>query len=176
MYEHIAYRFCPKCGQSWTFTEPERLRCNACSFSFYTAPKPAVSVLFFNEQGEVCFSRRAIEPEKGLLDTVGGFVDRDESIEACAVRETHEEVDLTLTEDRLIYLGSATHDYLYHGVDYKICCVFVGTTLSLDEQQQLTAADDVAELVWLSPDAVQQEDFAFPPIFAYLQANNFFLK
>jgi ADP-ribose pyrophosphatase YjhB (NUDIX family) len=96
-----AYKFCPKCGAPLSSKllktgEPERLVCGACEFVFYMDPKVAACTISVFEGGIVLL-KRAIEPGLGKWVFPGGFVDRGESIEAAAVRETMEEVRLKVS-------------------------------------------------------------------------------
>lgn len=92
------YRFCPYCANPLQHKvlrdgNPPRAWCDACGFVAYLDPKVAactVSIL----DGGVVLAKRATPPQKGKWVFPGGFVDRGESVEDTAIRETLEEVNL----------------------------------------------------------------------------------
>ena len=103
---HIEYRFCPRCGgglekRSIKAMEPKRLVCRACSFIFYQDPK-VVAGTIFTLNGGVVLLRRGVEPAMGKWVFPGGYVDRGESVQEAAVRETLEESRLRVELDGLI--------------------------------------------------------------------------
>ena len=103
---HIEYRFCPRCGgglekRSIKAIEPKRLVCRACSFIFYQDPK-VVAGTIFTLKGGVVLLRRGVEPAMGKWVFPGGYVDRGESVQEAAVRETLEESRLQVALDGLL--------------------------------------------------------------------------
>jgi 8-oxo-dGTP diphosphatase len=103
---HIEYRFCPRCGgglekRSIKAIEPKRLVCQACSFIFYQDPK-VVAGTIFTLNGGVVLLKRGVEPAMGRWVFPGGYVDRGESVQEAAVRETLEESRLRVALDGLI--------------------------------------------------------------------------
>jgi 8-oxo-dGTP diphosphatase len=103
---HIEYRFCPRCGgglekRSIKTIEPKRLVCRACSFIFYQDPK-VVAGTIFTLNGGVVLLRRGVEPAMGKWVFPGGYVDRGESVQEAAVRETLEESRLRVELDGLV--------------------------------------------------------------------------
>jgi len=94
----VDYQFCPKCGGSLTLTslkhhEPPRLVCSDCHFVFYLDPKIAAATVV-PYRGGIVMVKRSVEPGFGLWVIPGGFVDRGETPEEAAVRETYEEANL----------------------------------------------------------------------------------
>ena len=88
------FRFCPKCAAAleprmMKDAEPPRLVCVSCGFVFYLDPKVAACTIALVDGGIVLL-RRGIEPQMGKWVFPGGFVDRGESVQAAAVRETLE--------------------------------------------------------------------------------------
>src|SRR5215472_7955978 len=106
------YEFCPKCGTKLDVrrlkeSEPERLVCPSCGFVFYLDPRVAACVIFLMD-GKIVLLRRAIEPQKGKWVFPGGFVDRGESVQDAAVRETLEEVNLRVSLTGILDVYSFT--------------------------------------------------------------------
>jgi len=95
VHGHIEYRFCPRCGGDLEkrvvkATEPKRLVCLNCSFIFYQDPK-VVAGTIFTLDGGIVLLKRGVEPAMGKWVFPGGYVDRGESVQEAAVRETKEE-------------------------------------------------------------------------------------
>lgn len=89
-------RFCPRCGEPAEVTFPHRIGCTHCRYAAYFNPKPVAAAIPVDEQGRVILLRRGFDPGKGLWTFPGGFVDLGESVEAAALRETDEELGLTV--------------------------------------------------------------------------------
>jgi len=88
--------------------EPERLVCKRCSYIFYLDPKVVAGAIFAIEN-RVVLLRRGVEPALGKWVFPGGYVDRGESVEQAAIRETREESDLSIA------LGALLGVYSYRG-------------------------------------------------------------
>ena len=102
-------------------------------------------------------SRRAIEPEKGKWDFPGGFLEEEEHPLDCLRRELQEEAGVEI--EPLDFLGVWLDKY---GGDGS-----AATTLNLYWTARIVSgtpvpADDVAELRWLTPSEVSEDDLAFP--------------
>lgn len=145
----IEYRFCPRCGgalehRQVKVNEPRRLVCQACGFIFYQDPKLVAGTLFTLEGGIVLL-RRAVEPAMGKWVFPGGYVDRGESVQDAALRETREESQLE------VRLGPLLNVYSYPG-SANVIVVYTAEVVG----GQLAAADEsdearifpVQELPW----------------------------
>jgi mutator protein MutT len=130
--------------------EPERLVCESCRFVFYLDSKVAVGTIA-TLGGEIVLLRRGIEPAYGKWVFPGGFVDRGETVEAAAVRETREEVNLEVGIRKLLNV------YSYPGRPI-IVIVFLAEVLG----GHLKAADESLEVGTFSPRDIPWEDLAFP--------------
>ncbi len=135
------YKFCPQCGQNLTH-ENNHAVCKTCHRHWYNNPVVSTSIALIKDK-KILLAKRAIEPEKGKWDILGGFVEAGESAEDGVIREMREETGLEVKIDE--YLGS-TPD-LYAGkatlpLMYKV-------SLTTPKQQPL-AQDDVSELRWFS--------------------------
>jgi 8-oxo-dGTP diphosphatase len=88
--------FCSRCGGRLTARQlDDRVRavCDRCGFVAYRNPAPAAGVVVV-ESGEVLLVQRKFEPRAGMWTLPAGFVEYDEHVEQCAVRETREETGL----------------------------------------------------------------------------------
>jgi ADP-ribose pyrophosphatase YjhB (NUDIX family) len=102
-------RFCPLCGsplaERWLDTEErERLVCPQ-GHIYYLNPKLIVSVIV-ERDGRVLLLRRAIEPRRGYWTFPGGYMEIDESVEECVLRETREEAGITVELEGLVGIFS----------------------------------------------------------------------
>lgn len=127
-----------------------RARCPACRHVDWGNPKPAVGALVVRD-GKVLLSRRAREPQKGMWDLPGGFLDAGEHPEAAILRELREETGLAARVVGLLavatgeYQGAATLNLVYR----------------CEAEGEPRAADDSAELRWFAPDGIPRP-LAFP--------------
>ena len=73
----------------------------------YDYPRPMLTadVMVVRSGNEVLLVRRGGEPFKGCWALPGGFMEMDETIEHCAVRELEEETGLRFTEQELSLIG-----------------------------------------------------------------------
>lgn len=78
-----------------------RLVCNDCGFVLYENPKVVVGTVS-SWQGKVLMARRAIEPRRGYWTLPAGFMEKDESSEQGARRETWEETRAEVALDGLL--------------------------------------------------------------------------
>jgi ADP-ribose pyrophosphatase YjhB (NUDIX family) len=103
-------RFCPYCAAPLVATllpteARPRLVCEGYGHIAYINPKLTVSVIP-ERRGRILLMRRAIEPRYGTWTFPGGFLEMDESVEECAIRETLEETGLTVRLDGLVGIYS----------------------------------------------------------------------
>jgi ADP-ribose pyrophosphatase YjhB (NUDIX family) len=88
-------KFCSVCGNEVVFGDLEhehlpRFHCPNCKTIHYENPKIIVGCLPIWED-KVMLCRRAIEPQHGLWNIPGGFMENNESVEQGAAREMWEE-------------------------------------------------------------------------------------
>jgi len=148
-------KFCPRCGSSdFPATGSRSFKCSNCLFNYYINSSAAVAILLFNEQGELLFTRRAIEPHKGKLDLPGGFIDPLETAEEGAIREIQEELGILIHS--LEYLCSFPNEYIFSGIlYYTLDLAFLAKTESLN---QMTAMDDVSAFEFYKPAEVNLDE------------------
>lgn len=152
-----SFRYCPRCGLPRPrILAGRQLLCSACGLRFFFNTAAAAGAFIFHG-GRLLLCERAEDPGKGLLDIPGGFIEFNETIEDGLRREIAEELHLEVT--RLRYLTSAPNDYVYAGVPYKTADTFF--VCEAVSPEALQAADDVAAVRWLFPQAVDDGQFAF---------------
>ena len=106
------YRHCPVCGASLVKRDcdgRERLVCSECEFVFYQNPAPASGVILI-EDDRLLWVQRRFDPSKKLWTLPAGFVEYDEHVAECAVRETKEETGLDVEIIRLFGAYMAMDD------------------------------------------------------------------
>ncbi len=141
-----AWRFCPRCAAELDRTSaPARVECGACGFVGYANSAPCVCALVEDESGRILLGRRAIEPELGLWDTPGGYLEEHEHPLDGLRRELLEETGLTIEPVR--FLGA--------WMEWYGTAPDANATLNLFWTARVVAgepvaADDVAELGWFA--------------------------
>ncbi|HXG21486.1 MAG TPA: NUDIX hydrolase [Methylomirabilota bacterium] len=148
------FRFCPQCGgklkrQQFKPHEPHRRVCQACSFIFYDDPKVAACTIPVID-GKVVLLKRGIEPSYGKWVFPGGFLDRGEKVEAAAIRETWEEVNLKVEISRLLNV------YSYPGYPV-IVIVYLADVIG----GELQPMDETLEVRTFTPEEIPWEELAF---------------
>jgi ADP-ribose pyrophosphatase YjhB (NUDIX family) len=151
---HIEYRFCPRCGGDLEkrvvkTTEPERLVCLNCSFIFYQDPKVVASTLFTFEGGIVLL-KRGVEPALDKWVFPGGYVDRGETVQDAAVRETREECQVE------VELGPLLNVYSYRRSP-SVIVVYTAQVLS----GKPAAGDECVEARTFAVEKIPWDDLAF---------------
>jgi ADP-ribose pyrophosphatase YjhB (NUDIX family) len=150
----LEYRFCPRCGgalqqRTVKSNEPQRLVCRACAFIFYQDPKVVAGTVFTLEGGIVLL-KRGVEPALGKWVFPGGYVDRGESVQDAAIRETKEESQLD------VRLSALLNVYSYRRSP-NVIVVYAAEVIG----GELAAADESVEARIFSPDEMPWDDLAF---------------
>lgn len=159
-----AFLFCPRCGAKFADKSTGYLYCTACKSKFFDSPKPCAGVIPVNEQGEVLLTERAIDPHKGKLDILGGFLQTDETFEEGVRREAMEELGASLTN--LKYFTSYSHKYTYQDIEYTLATIIF--TACIEDPSVLNASDDIAGYKLAKPKNVTIDMLAFPGLKAIL--------
>ena len=143
------FSFCPKCGSS-LFRSQDKGRsyfCESCEFHYFINNSAAVACLIFDSAGKLLLTRRAFEPNKGMLDLPGGFVEPLESAEMTVDREIKEELNIDVTN--MTYLTSFPN--LYHYSEFNVPTVDLAYLCEVDHINQLVPGDDVASVEFMHP-------------------------
>lgn len=111
------FKFCPQCSSDQLYlSKPFVLVCPKCKFQYFINPVAAVAGLIKNSNGDLLMVRRAQDPQLGMLDLPGGFVEVGESAEEALSREIREELNLEV--DACHFIKSHPNEYEYNGVTY----------------------------------------------------------
>jgi ADP-ribose pyrophosphatase YjhB (NUDIX family) len=148
------WRFCPRCRAELAH-HGSKVECRACGFERYANALPATSALVVDRADRILLARRAHDPDGGLWDTLGGFLEEDEHPEAGLRREVLEEAGVEIEVGPFV---GAYPDRYGDGDDAPVALNLVWEVTIRDEETELTPADDVAELRWFPPDALPADD------------------
>ncbi|MBN1917447.1 MAG: NUDIX hydrolase [Verrucomicrobia bacterium] len=132
-------KHCRECGGALATRPIEgrpRAVCPACGSISYVNPVPAAAVAVV-EHGCILLVKRAVEPKKGLWSLPAGFLEIDETVQECAVRETKEETGLDVALDGIIDVITVFDDPRYVCLLVVFAAHVVGGTLA--------PGDDAAE-------------------------------
>lgn len=152
--------YCPACGaRNFHRNCDKSFKCGQCGFLLFLNPSAATAAIIEHD-GEILFAVRAKEPAVGMLDLPGGFVDAGESVEEALARELEEELGLINVQAR--YMGSFPNVYPYAGVTYQTTDLIY--TVRLASKPEVSAADDVSEIVWVDRDDIPFDRVAFDSI------------
>jgi ADP-ribose pyrophosphatase YjhB (NUDIX family) len=149
------FRFCPLCGgklekKQIKAQEPDRLVCRRCSFVYYLDPKVAAATVTLFEN-RIVLVKRGISPGYGKWVIPGGFVDRGETLEEAAVRETLEETSLQ------VRINSLLNVYSYPG-HTVIIAAYLAEVLAGSPN----ACDETLEVGLFSYEEIPWPELAFP--------------
>lgn len=149
------FKYCPKCGsQAFKVTGERSFRCQHCNFEYYINSSAAVAAIVFNHEGKMLFTRRAVEPDKGMLDLPGGFVDPMESAEEAIKREIKEELGIDVLS--LKYFCSFPNEYKYSGL--SVFTTDLAFFTEIDQQSVPTPMDDISAIEFYFPEELNMDD------------------
>jgi NAD+ diphosphatase len=146
------WKYCPRC-RSGLQGDEKRVECPRCGFVAYANPVPTATAVCVDDEGRVLLGRRALEPDKGLWDLPGGFVDEDEHPLDALRRELREETGLEV--EPLEFLGVWMDRYGYDSSASSTLNLYWTARIVSGEMHP---ADDVAELRWFPPDELPGPD------------------
>jgi ADP-ribose pyrophosphatase YjhB (NUDIX family) len=124
--------------------------CDRCGYIDFPGPKLVAGCLVI-DQGKVLLLRRGIMPQIGKWTFPGGYVDLGETPETAAVRETAEEVRLSVQLGPLLGLFSDAED--------PIAAVAVYLAEPLSGKPGLS--EEATEVLYFAPHELPWDDFAF---------------
>lgn len=153
----VAYKHCPKCGESLEHKGGNLLKCTSCGYNFFVNAAPAASVIILNEKNEILLTKRKFEPYKDTWQTPGGFMQPEETYEEAVRREIVEELGVEMKLGN--FLGAFPATYPYHGVILPFLSL-----ISLAEivSGVIEGKDDVAEVRFFSKKALKDIEIPYP--------------
>ena len=142
------------CGVDGSPTRPEAAGwhrvCEAHGHEHYPRTDPAVICLVHDggggPQGRVLLARQPVWPE-GRFSVLAGFVEAGESLEACVLREIHEEVGVRVRD--VTYLGSQAWPF-----PRSLMCGF--QALADPDTPRRPADGEIAEARWSTRAEIRQ--------------------
>jgi NAD+ diphosphatase len=154
------WKYCPRCRASLNWkgeADNPYLHCDECGFQKYNNPLPStIGVIYANDS--FLFTRRAIEPQAGKWDAVGGFLAPSERAEECLVREAREEIGCEVRIVRL--LGTYASTYGATGLQTIgiafLCALLNGNKVALSDENDKFAWFPRQSLPELAFEDVQQ--------------------
>ncbi len=161
--KRIPLKYCPACGaEAFRALDAKQYECESCGFVYFQNVAAAAGAVI-EAEGKLLLVERAKEPDIGMLDLPGGFVDPGESLEEALVRELKEELGLQLTVSNCReYLCSSVNEYPYQGVLYHSLDLFF--LVRLEQQPVIRPADDVGGYQWCDPREIPFETVAFSSV------------
>ena len=143
--------YCPKCSSSeFSFKEDQSFLCNKCNFQLYINSAAAVAALIVNDKGEILFTKRAVEPHKGMLDLPGGFADIMETAENALSREIKEELNLDIKNHH--YFMSSPNEYIFGGL--SVFTLDLAYICQLKTFNDIHAKDDISSYEFIAPNLI----------------------
>lgn len=176
MYQEFdhGFKFCPKCGDNKILWRELRrsYKCEVCNFDYYVNNSAAVACLITNNLGEILLTRRAFDPNKGMLDLPGGFVEPLETAEEAVIREIREELNLVVT--KIKYLVSYPNLYPFSGI--VVPTIDLAFTCEVNGLKSMKPDDDVASIEFIHPRKIDMNELCADSmkriIQFYLQESN----
>lgn len=148
--------FCRRCGARLEHVIDNAYVCEN-KHPIYLNSLPTVGIFLVDDQHNVLLARRGIEPHKGMLDSIGGFVDGEETFEHAAIRELEEETGIVNVDtDELHYLTSAVGHYPFEGEVLSVVTIYFW--LRVKDGVSFTASDDVASLEWFKLNEIDHSE------------------
>jgi NADH pyrophosphatase NudC (nudix superfamily) len=150
------WRFCPRCGTTAHFAGDGldlHLACPACGFVKYDNPLPTTIGLVVRD-GRLLLLRRAIEPQRGWWDTVGGFIAAGETAEETMRREAREEIGADVVIERQL----GTYASVYG--DTGLQTLGIAFVCRLPDDAEVCISEESSAHAWFAPEELPRLAFA----------------
>jgi ADP-ribose pyrophosphatase YjhB (NUDIX family) len=157
-------KYCMECGERLEIRWDEqdlrdRLVCRSCNLIRYENPRILVATML-TYQDRLLLCRRAEEPSLGKWNPPSGFMERGETLEQAAARETFEEVGVKVSPSELdLYTVTSLA---------KISEVYVCFRGSLTTDA-FKAGREVLDVQFFSEDEIPWKDLAYPEMSGFLK-------
>ena len=160
MLDLSGFKYCPHCASRAIHSHQGRaMQCDDCGLRYYHNTATAVGVLI-EYQGGLLLTQRARDPQAGLWDFPGGFVEYNETLEQALRREVQEELQLSLPELR--YLGSCSNNYLYRDINYITSDIYF--VASMESLEGIQVQDDVRDFHVFQQGEIKPKQIAFESV------------
>ncbi len=141
-------KFCPRCGSGLFNPKTNKsFQCGSCDFQLFINSATAVAAVIEDSKGQILLTVRGEEPQIGMLDLPGGFVDPMEGAEEALRREVKEELNLEITEST--YLISFPNEYVFSG--YSVFTTDFGYSCKVKTLDTIRINDDIAGYQFFDP-------------------------
>ncbi len=161
------FKYCPKCGSKHFIFEGHRsFLCNYCGFHYFINSSAAVAGLIENDKGDLLLTVRAFDPNKGMLDLPGGFVDPMESAEDALKREIKEELNLEITQMK--YLTSFPNEYIFS--DFSVYTTDSAFICKVKGWENMHVQDDISDVVFVNKQNLDWNQVSAPSIKSIIKA------
>lgn len=155
-----SFHFCPRCAGKLLVVKKETTpvhQCSQCGFVLYHNQNVTTAAIIARE-GKLLFTRRKVNPYRGMLDLAGGYVEPQETPQDGMLREVREELGVTGT--LVAQLGIFGPDaYEFGGMTVYNSTAHFQVDIG---NQTPVAADDAASLEWLELATLDLSTVAFP--------------
>lgn len=151
------WTFCPECAEPLIASQDQNDSLPSCPdghFVRYDNPLPT-TIAIIESDGLYLLVRRALQPEAGRWDAVGGFLQGAESAEECLVREAFEEIGVRVVIGRIL----GTFPSVYGDSGLKTIGIAFECKLTSDK---LELSGENSEYGWFG--ANELPDLAFPDV------------
>lgn len=139
---NLNFTFCGRCGAKTEQQAAEHVRvCPECSLMSYPRISPAVIISVIKED-KILLARGVNFPNQEMFSVLAGFVEPDETLEQCVVREVFEETGINVKDIR--YFGSQPWPFPDS--------LMIGFTAVYDSGQLKIDTNELAEAHWFSFD------------------------
>jgi mutator protein MutT len=134
--------------------EPDRKEnkvCVKCGFVYFLSPK-LVAGCIIADGDRALLIRRGFEPSRGKWTYPGGFVDLGETPEQCAIRETREEIGMSIAHLELLGIYADRADP---------APIIVVTYVARPGAENPVVTSEATEIRYFGVDEIPWDDLAF---------------
>jgi len=161
LHWHYRHRYCANCGaQSQIIEGGTKRKCANCQMEHFPRTDPVAIILPTHDNA--CLLGRSPHFAPGFLSALAGFVEANETIEECALREVYEEVGVTIHNLRYLF----SQPWPFPG------SLMMGFLADAQDRQLNLDLEEIEEARWIEKDKIiallegeENSDFLLPPSF-----------
>lgn len=154
------FNYCPQCSsKDFQIENLHRFECRNCDLVFYHNIAAAVAVII-ERNNHILFTKRSVNPKKGMLDLPGGFTDPEETAEETCVRELQEELDLHFETADFKYFTSQPNLYKFGNTTYRTEDLIFTAQLPKNADIKLEVGE-IEAVEWIEKSQINLEEVAF---------------